>query len=66
MEILRFDLLIITTLLLAFGLILLATQADETMDFGVRSSQITTNRMRSADWSPPTLLRNGESLQRFL
>ena len=39
MEILRFDLLIVTTLLLAFGLILLATQADGAMDYGVRSQK---------------------------
>jgi|GEM_PF-3977465 len=37
MDILRFDLLIITTLLLAFGLILIATQADGAIDIEVRS-----------------------------
>ena len=36
MNILRFDLLIITTLLLAFGLILLATQADGATNIAIR------------------------------
>lgn len=49
MDILRFDLLIITTLLLAFGLILIATQADGAIDIEVRSKTnyqlLTTNQL---------------------
>lgn len=47
MDILRFDLLIITTLLLAFGLIVIATQADGAIDIKVRSRinhQLLINR----------------------